>query len=281
MKTKLSRAEKLEIKRLFWTLTSKELFDHINAQRNEDNKLGFTTFRTLVYKMGLKKCSILRWTSEETKFLLDNYQTMGNTEIAEKLSSGRRQFHKKNVEKKMKLLGIKRTRDEINKIIEGHKKRGVYHEANLKRWEGKRIPEGSTKVQMRNGKPVVMIKVDGILIPYARHRYKQIYGDIPRGYKVYFKDMNPLNISDDNLVARKARGLSAEERKKWNTHIKNYLVSQKLKTKIDKATKEKEKDIARLSSIPVRIDDRTIVYVKPGTNINKFIEQFKQKTAIV
>ncbi len=277
---KFTNNEKKEIRRLFWQLTTRQLWTHINAQRQNDRQFGYTTFRTLLYKMGLKKCAILRWTDEETEFLLANYKTMGNIEIAEKLSTKHRPFHKKNVEKKMKLLGIKRTRGEINAIITKHKERGVYSRANYERWRGRKIKEGQTKVQVSNGRPRVMIKVNGKLVPYARHRYLQLHGSIPKGYKVYFKDMNPLNISDDNIIAEPAHGYTKEQREMFNKHVRNYFASQKFKEDLKTEPAQVSKPKKRTSSIPIRIDDRTVIYVKPGVNINKFIEKYKKSRAI-
>lgn len=278
---KFTSAEKKEINRLFWQLTTKQLWAHINAQRSGNNQLGYTTFRTMLYKMGLKKCSILRWAQQETQFLLDNYKTMGNIEIAERLTTKRRPFHKKNVEKKMKLLGIKRTREEITGIIAKYKERGVYSRANYKRWDGIRIEEGQTKVQIRNGKPIVMVKANGVLTPYARHRYLQLHGSIPNGYKVYFKDLNPLNIADANLIAEPAHGYTIEQKAIYNKHVYNYFSSLKFKQNLKAKKEQINKAKKRLASIPVRVDSRTTIYVKPGTNISAFIEKYKQSRAIV
>ena len=181
-------------------LTNEQLFTHLVENFNYTSK--FTTFRTQLYKIGLKKCDILRWTKKETQLLLDNYQTKGNIEIAKMLTTRTRKFGKKNIEKKMILLNLSRTTEQLQNIINNHKRKGTYHKANIKRWNNKRVEEGDTKVQVINGRPQVSIKVNGALKAYARHRYIELHGEIPKEVKIYFKDMNPLNVADNNLVAR-------------------------------------------------------------------------------
>ena len=276
-KFKLTRKEVKEIKWLRQKLTTKELLAHINANRQASERMQLTAFRKLLYEKNIKKCRVLRWTEEETAFLLANYKTAGNKEIAEKLSKHGRVFTKKNIEKKMMLLGIKRTYEERMAIIQQHKANGVYKRANRKLAEARRIKQGTMKVQLRNGKPIWVIKVGDRLTPYPRYRYQQLHGDIPKGYKVYHKDMNPLNVADDNLFIRKAGGLTQAEKKLYAKNVRRYFEKQYRDSRVDEPAPVEPKPVKKTKSIPVRINDKTIIYVKPGTDI----EALKRKLAAV
>jgi hypothetical protein len=276
MKLKLTPAEIKEVQRLRKMLTNIALFKHINAQREECAQFGYTSFRTQLYSLKIFKCEMRRWTNVETKLLLDNYQTKGNIEIAKMLSKKGRIFTKKQVEKKMILLKITRTKKQLKNLVEAHKKRGIYSKANFKRWKTKKVAEGQTKVQIINGRPQVSIKVNGILKAYARVRYAQLHGNIAPGVKIYFKDMNPLNIADDNLIARKGSGLTAAESKLYKKHCEAYFNSL-LQEKAPEPIAEPPK-IQTQALIAVRINARTVVNVKPGTNIEKLKERYASRT---
>lgn len=266
-KFKLTRKEVKEIKWLRQKLTTKELLAHINANRQASERMQLTAFRKLLYEKNIKKCRVLRWTEEETAFLLANYKTAGNKEIAEKLSKPGRIFTKKNIEKKMILLNIHRSKDELQAIRQKHKESGVYARANSKRWKDMKLQEGDMKIQIHNGTPVWMIKISGKLRHYARYRYIQLHGDIPKGYKVYFKDLNPMNINDDNLIIRKATGLTQAERQVYAKNVKRYFEKKERYTRTDGTTPAENKPAKKTKSIPVRINDKTVIYIKPGTDI--------------
>lgn len=269
----LKQAEIKWIRKNLNRFTNIQLLKHVNAQRDEAEQLKITTFRGLLYKKGIKRNKVLRWTEEETKYLLENYKTMGNIELANNLKKRNRTFKKKNIEKKMILLGIKRTQEELDFIRNAHKSRGVYHRANLKKWQESVIKEGETKVQVINGRPQVSIKIDGRLVAYARYRWQQINGKIPDGNKVYFKDFNPLNTEDKNLICRPARGLTAEEHKEYKKHCSAYF--QELKKQVHPKIPQPKKPTPILKKIAVRINSRTVVYVSPGTNINALKERYQ------
>lgn len=274
---KLTKSEIKEVRWLRKTLTNPQLFSHINAQRSFNERLGYTTFRTQLYKLKLFKCEMRRWTPLETKLLLDNYQTIGNIELAKLLSKKGRVFTKKQVNKKMILLKISRTSAQLQHIINNHINKGTYRKANLERWETKKIAEGKTKVQVINGRPQVSIKQNGVLKAYARVRYAQLHGEIAPGVKIYFKDMNPLNIEDDNLIARKGSRLTVKEQKLYKANCKVYFES--LKQPITPQVIEPI-TTSFTGLIAVRINARTVVNVKPGTNIEKLKERYAQRTFI-
>lgn len=266
-----------EIKKRYRTLTSKALYEHLKANFGLDHK--YTSYRTRLYKEGFYKCGMMRWTLAETQYLLDNYKIKGNIEIAKKLSKKGRKVTKKQVEKKMKLMKLQRTADERKKIIDGHKKKGTYHKANLDRWEKKKAKEGDLHVQLAHGVPRVMIKIDGLFTPYARYRYRELHGEIPQGMKVYFKDMNPLNINDDNLILKKGSGLNKVERELFRKSINEYMKSQNKDT-VNVPARAPVLPIppspSTTNKIAVKVNDKTTIWVRPGTDIDAIKKRYNQ-----
>jgi hypothetical protein len=265
---KLTREQLAEVKRLRSNLTNKELLDHLVSNFNYKGEL--TSLRTELYKKGIFKVKMLRWTPKQVKYLLDNLPTMGNTEIAKNLSTKRQTITQKQVEKKMKLLKITRTRDQLDAIRERNRKNGVYKTGNINMWKTRGIaPEGDIKIQVGNGIPRYMIKINGAYTPYARHRYLELHGTITPGHKVYFKDNNPFNISDENLEAQKAGSLKGWQLDEYKKHIAKYFANEKMKTEELAVPKPKAQDPKRDThqKIPVRLDNRTLIYVQPGTDI--------------
>ena len=277
-KFKFTLAERKEIAKKFESLNGRELFAHMTA--NFPITCQYTTFRTALYNLGLYKCRMTRWTEKEVNFLLAHYKTMGNIEIAEKLSTKRRKFTKKKIEKKMRLMGLKRTRAEINGIIAGHKEKGTFHKANLERWKTIKEPEGHKHVVLCNGVPKWRIKINGMYIPYQRYRYIQLHGEIPPGYRVYHKDMDPLNIDDDNLIIRN-HTLNAAERMRYKRNIERYLRQEKTKNEYaTTAPAVAAPVLVTQNVVSLRIDAKTVISVKPGTNINELREKYSNHMQI-
>jgi len=266
-------AIKKEVRLKWRTLTNDQLLTHLIE--NFDYQLGKTTLRNFMYSNGMKKTNCFRWKQTETDYLLKHYQSKGNIEIAKKLSTKRRPVTKKNVEKKMKLLGIKRTAEEKLLIIGNHKKQGTYSRANYKRWEQKKIPEEGLTITVRNGRPTYMIKVDGILTPYPRHRYAQLHGQIEPGMRIHYKDCNPLNIDDSNFELRRGCSYSKLEQTKYNRYCRDYIITAKLKenTTAKNVTSPVIKPTT-VGIITLRINEKTVIQVKPGTNIEKIKEKY-------
>ena len=169
----------------------------------------------------------------------------------------------------MNLLNIKRTPEALKFIKDNHRKNGVYKNSTARiREKGKRYyPDGHIKIGISKGVPMVKIKVNGIFTPYARYRYIQLHGEIPKGYKVYFNDYNFRNIEDDNLVLKKATGNTNAERKLYQKHYDEYFkeVSQN-NPKIIPIEKKTIPEELKINLISVKIG-KTIIKVKPGTNI--------------
>ena len=179
----------------------------------------------------------------------------------------------------MQLLGIKRTSDDCKNIVANHKKNGVYKESTARVIaSGKRYyPNGHIKPIVKGKSVVMKIKIEGIFRCYARYRYEQLYGKIPKGYKVYLKDCNFRNIGDDNLILKKATGCTAEEKKLYQKHYDEYFneISQNTPKiiPIEKTIIPKE---IKTNLISVKIG-KTIIKVKPGTNITALKQKFENR----
>lgn len=275
--TRFTKEQKKEVISLRNKLTNQELFTHLKVNFSLECK--YTTFRTNLYQLGLQKCKILRWTKDETDFLIENYKTKGNVEIAKALSRKGRIFTKKNIEKKMRLLNLKRSETEIKAIRINHKLNGVYKNSTARIVaKGERYyPEGFIKIHVINKTPVLKIKISGIFIPYARYRYEQLHGKIPEGYKVYFRDCNFRNVEDENLILLKAGSLNREQRKLYKKHYKDYFeeISQKNPKVID--IKKPEAPVEpKQNSISVKIG-KMIIKVKPGTDIKALTQKYESR----
>lgn len=276
--TAVTRAQQKEIRLKWKTLSNEQLYNHL--VENFGYQGSKTTMRTYMYDNNMKKTKMMRWTEKETQFLIDNYKTKGNTEIAQKLSRKKRIVTKKNVEKKMRLLKISRTPEEIQTIIDNHVKRGVYSKANFKKWEDVKIQEGKTVIQVNNGRATVMIKVNGILTPYARYRWIELNGIPGPGMRVHFKDCNPLNVEDDNLELRKGCSYTGDEIAKYNRFCREYIIKNKIQeASIVSSESLKEKDIFQ-GLITVRINSKTVIQVKPGTNIEALRQRYSMESII-
>lgn len=202
--------------------TWSELLVGINAIRSASMQVDLGALRHEVRRMGLSKGIQIRWSEEDTEYLLKHYKRKGNVEIARILTRKKRtyrvidgkkvyrQFTSKNVEKKMNLLGIKRTEKEIADL---RTKAGTFTpEDNL--WtRGVKISakEEEAKIWKCNGTLKRVIKIDGKFIPYTRWYYENFIEKIPKGYRVYHKDFDVLNDEPDNLFMCKARGRTIEE----------------------------------------------------------------------
>lgn len=275
---KFTRKQIAEIKKMRSNLTNEQLYRHLTV--NFGLNTGFTSFRTELYKIGLKKCKILRWTNSETEYLLNNFKTKGNKEIAEHLSKPGRVFTKKNIEKKIKLLKIKRTPEDLLLIKNNYKAKGIYKNASARiKEKGIRYyPEGHIKIQITNNRPVMVIKVNGIFVHYLRYRYLQLYGDPPKGWKVYPKDYNFRNISDENIIAKPTTGNNSSERKLYEKFYKEYFAEiEQQNPKIIKLEKPEVPAEPIQNLISVRIG-KMIVKVKPGTDIEDLKKKYEMRS---
>lgn len=96
------------------TMTNTELAMHLDKS--------CTVVRNQIYLMGLGRMRRPHfWTQEQTQFLLDNYQEIGDVRLGEllteKFADAKRVFNRRIVRKKREVLGIRRTEEEFKAIM--------------------------------------------------------------------------------------------------------------------------------------------------------------------
>lgn len=261
MKTKVADKwdmfDKMFIRKNYPVMTLVELLNAINEIRPTSQQVGLSGLRFQCKRMGLSKGIQIRWSKKDITFLLSNYQKIGNVELAKILSKnnrsfrvieGRRiyrQFTKKHVEKKMKLLGLHRTSEQILKI----KKRNLIttnfrvqtSECNF--WtQGIRKAHEEETVLIRDGKRFV--KINGKFIPYTRWFYHNFIQPIPDGWIVYHLDCDVLNDDPDNLACKQRSAT-------WSlSRYRNALVlledrEKKIMKKLPRMNYDKQRDEIR------------------------------------
>ncbi len=184
----------------FRTLTDAQLLSRINHHRSEQEQIRIGSLRFQRGRMGCNRMTQPRWNQREIKFLKKCYTFIGDIELAEHLtamSKKGRIFTKKNIDKKLGLLALKRTVHQRKRIMEDHKICGSFKHG--KTWKTRReAKEQETRIWNSNGRKVRFIKINGRFIPYARWDYENHIGPIPKGYQVYHKDGDNLNDLPDN-----------------------------------------------------------------------------------
>jgi hypothetical protein len=203
--------------RILWTEEVEE-FMRNNYQKYSNPEMAkilgeeVTSVRTKMYKMGLLKMQLEYWTKEQHQFLVDNYKTMGDTEITEamqKLFPKQKGWTKKHIEKRRRQKGLKRTRQEIDTIFLRNKQSGRYKECNTKMWAKRGVSKEGELRLWRNSKngdrsKMWFIKKNGRFLPWARTVWEEKNGPVPEGYVVAFADFSKRDELDPvNLVLKK------------------------------------------------------------------------------
>lgn len=170
--------------------TNRELANHLG--------LTLTVTRNKLYFLGLKRMEMEYWTDEQVQFLKGSYKQIGDVELAEIYTNKWRKnkgWTKNHIEKKRRYLKLKRTKAELNNIMQRNISNGCGKVSNKKRWETTgQAPNGSIKFwKGSNGKNIVMIKINGEYFHWRRWIWEKKVGEIPKGMNVVFKDGNPLN----------------------------------------------------------------------------------------
>ena len=193
--------ELVYLKKEFHRHTCPELLEHINA--NRPVPVTKTVLRNKCAELGLKKNERpIPWNDREVSFLLNNFRKMGNIEIADRLNrykSRTRNFNKKNIEKKIKLLRIKRSAEDLKRIKDDHIKRGMHNRPRYKEDHHKYRPEGSKWIRRHGRNKFWFIKKDGKIHFLHRYLYEKHIGPLKKGQCVSFKDGNTLNCDIENL----------------------------------------------------------------------------------
>ena len=187
--------------------------------------LGFkiTLLRMKCYELGLKRMELEYWTEEQTQFLIDNYRSIGDKELAKIFQENwpkNKTWTIKHIEKKRLYLKLKRTEEELKAIQQRNVDNGCFLLCPVKRWAVTGVAaEGEIRMwrqhsgEKNNSRVVPMIKINGKFIHWNRWAWEQAYGPIPEGLNVIYKDDNPYNhvvenlelVTDDELSRRNSQ----------------------------------------------------------------------------
>lgn len=238
-------------------MTWKELTKAIQQKRPD---IELSAIRHQCLRMKLAKQIQIRWSKEDIEYLIDNYQMKGDKEIAIDLNKFKRTFrvidgkkvyrtfNKKHIEKKMNLLGLKRSTDEYNAI----RKRNI-HIGLTYAWTKESnaytlgilpvFDEGAIRIWNTNGYDRKYIKIDGRFVSLARHNYEKHFGSIPTGYNVWHRDGDQLNCAPENLYLVSDADQSLERSiRHYPEEFKSLLrLNNQLNRQINKITSKNEK----------------------------------------
>lgn len=207
-KIELFLDEKVFIKKNFKSLTARQMLEHLNASRSQ--KLKLHTLRLKYYELGLyKEQKRPSWNERETRFLVNNYQKLGNMEICSRLNryaNRTRDFNVKSIWKKMKLMKLVRTKKQLDLIRKNHIENGIWKKSQLICASKRAYPEHKMIIRhTSDNRKYRYIKYGGKMVQYHRYVWALHHGDIPSGHKIYFKDGNTLNCNIENLICLSGR----------------------------------------------------------------------------
>ncbi|MFY0481435.1 hypothetical protein ACI6PS_02420 [Flavobacterium sp. PLA-1-15] len=157
-------------------MTNREIASHFGIHLN--------VTRQLLYSMGLKRMELAYWTVEQVNFLKDNFQQIGDVELAEIFESKwpkNKKWTLKHIEKKRKYLKLKRSVNEIQLIFQRNLENGRFKDCPVKRWEAVGSNPIGTIVFWRQSKKYPDNKVPYIktvigYLPYYRWLWEQEFG---------------------------------------------------------------------------------------------------------
>lgn len=233
------------LRKNYYTLTNKELLDHLNSNRSR--VLVMSSMLNQCKRLGLKKKSVIRWSKEDTEYLKKMYHAEGDVFLARSLTERKLSFKEdpdgsreykiftvKAVIRKRHAEGWKRTRAEYMELERRHRETGIKRvfTKDVNPWTdgtNKIAPPGSIRIRRCGGHIFNVVKIENKYIRNARHVYAQAHGPIPDRVIIQHKDYDSLDDRLSNLVAR-PWGSDTIERKK----IGLDLISKKL----DRLTKE-------------------------------------------
>lgn len=228
-------------------MTAQQLSDAIGITR--------TKVREKKYELGLYVIELEYWAPEQVIFLKENYQSIGDTELAQLFSERWTKYKgwsKKHIEKKRRQLGLKRAPLEILAIHQRNVAAGAYALCPVKAWasRGGAAQAGTLRIWTNNqGSQFMVIKIKDRYVHYARWLYEQLRGTVPDGCVVRLKDGNPLHVTPGNLqlITRSQHAIINSQ----NRHPQ-LTTSRKLIHQINLIAKRNEKQTNRPQQSPLR-----------------------------
>lgn len=132
-----------------------------------------------------------RWDDpKHDRYLKKNFRTKTNKELAEHLNRT-----VDGVRKRLTSLGLIRTPEDVRKLKSVKGERTTYK------------PEGETKVEIIDGRPFRMIKINKNWMKQSEYNWKRAGRTIPEGHELFFKDGNSLKDGVRNLLLVKSSDL--------------------------------------------------------------------------
>lgn len=222
-------------------------------QLSDATGMALKNVRIKYYGLGLKKMKMQYWTTEQVRFLEDNYSGTGDTELSEMFShrwAKDKGWSKKHIEKKRRYLGLKRTPEEKKAIHKRNTGKGYFEKCPVRAWETRGVaPVGEIRIRKNaRGRTYKVIKTKDGFVHYAPWLYAQAYGPVPRGRVVRLRDGNPENVTEGNLMLI-TRGQNAIlNSRNRDTQL---TVTRKIIHQINKKIKINEKQTHRPEQPPV------------------------------
>ena len=267
--------ELLFLKKNINSMTNQQLLDEINSRRSKP--IGYGSMRHQCIRMGILRQIQIRWSNADIKYLKENYKTKGNTELANlfnerkktfRIIDGKkvyRSFTKKHIEKKLKLLKLKRSSEEVVAIKKRNIAIGITPAISTDdnfwtRGVRKKACEGEIKIwRHNNGKLFRAIKINGKFTPYTRWFYHNFIAPVPSNKIVFHIDMDSLNDEPENLEVRTKKRVSKADRLRALPLLKIRLIKQqeKLETTASRIEQKiEQKEYARLKKIIKNIEKK-------------------------
>lgn len=268
--------ELLFLKQNINSMTNQQLLDEINSKRL--TPVSYGSMRLQFIRMGILRQIQIRWSQEDIEYLKRNFRKKGDYELAIRLTKRRktfrvidgkkvyRKFNKKNVEKKRELLKLKRTKEELDAILQRNIKIGIkpvftkddnYWTRNYEQI----AEENEIRIWKRDNSTLYrVIKINGKFTPYTRWFYHNYIAPVPSNKIVFHIDMDSLNDEPDNLEVRTMKRVNKADRLRALPLLKIRLEKQREKLE-DTATRRKEhlkchKEFARLKNLIRNIENK-------------------------
>lgn len=169
--------------------------------------LKLTSVRTKLYELGLYKMRLEYWTDEQIEFLKANYETLGDTELAEIFSqtwAKEKGWSKKHIEKKRRYLKLKRSTEQKKAVHARNVAAGAYSMCAINAWKTRGVsPVGTIRFWRTSGsdRMVPFIKLAEGYVHWSRWFWEKTNGPIEEGMFVSFVgDTSNLTIENLKLV---------------------------------------------------------------------------------
>jgi hypothetical protein len=228
-----------------------------------------------------KKGKAKEWPAEHVKILNDNLEILSYAEIANLIGRTRSSVSQycfnnkitrsaksqKKINKRSNTTQFRKGQTPWNKDTKGLVKA---NSTSFKKGDPPAhvLPEFSISYkENKDGHKYKVIKIGTQWVRLHRYNWEQLYGPIPKGYVIIFKDGDSLNCDPENLECI----TKAEKMRREMSYAINRTETRKRLAQEQKHTKPlhfKKREQATVSDeIAVKINDKTTVFVKPGQDI--------------